>query len=256
MSDVLTIGGKTVSSRLLLGTGGAPSLRVMSDAIDAAATEIVTVSMRRVSPEATGSILDVVRQRNLHILPNTAGCLSAREAITTAQLAREALGTSWIKLEVIGDDESLLPDPYETLHAAETLIADGFDVFAYTSDDPMAGRRLAEVGCAAVMPLGSPIGSGLGVRNPHSIRIMREYVDVPLVLDAGIGTASDAALAMELGCDAVLLATAVTRSQDPALMAAAMRDGVRAGRQAFQAGRIPQRFNATASSPTTGMADL
>lgn len=256
MSDPLTIGGKTITSRLLLGTGGAPSLGVMSAAIDAASTEIVTVSMRRVTPEATGSILDVVRQRNLHILPNTAGCLSAREAITTARLAREALGTSWIKLEVIGDDESLLPDPHETLHAAETLISDGFEVFAYTSDDPMAGRRLAEVGCAAVMPLGSPIGSGLGIRNPHSIQIMREYVDVPLVLDAGIGTASDAALAMELGCDAVLLATAVTRAQDPALMAAAMRDGVRAGRQAFLAGRIPQRFNATASSPTLGMADL
>lgn len=256
MTDVLTIAGVEISSRLFLGTGGAPSLQAMTDAVDAAACEIVTVSMRRVSPEATGSILDVIKERNLHILPNTAGCLSAREAITTAKLAREALGTSWVKLEVIGDDESLLPDPHETLAAAETLIADGFDVFAYTSDDPMAGRRLAEVGCAAVMPLGSPIGSGLGIRNPHAISIMREYVDVPLVLDAGIGTASDAALAMELGCDAVLLATAVTRAQDPALMAAAMRDGVRAGRQAHRAGRIPRRFNATASSPTEGLANL
>lgn len=256
-ADDFTIAGRTVSSRLLLGTGGAPNHDIMGSAIAASATEIVTVSLRRVEPGATGSILDVItNDPSLHILPNTAGCLSAREAITTAQLSREALGTSWIKLEVIGDDTTLLPDPVETLAAAEVLVADGFDVFAYTNDDPIVGRRLADLGCAAVMPLGAPIGTGLGIRNPHNIALMRETISVPLILDAGIGTASDAALAMELGCDAVLLATAVTRAHDPVLMAAAMRDAVRAGRSALRAGRIPKRWHAQASSPTEGMAAL
>lgn len=255
--DVLQIGGQTLTSRLFVGTGGAPNMTTMAAAIESSATQVVTVSMRRVDPASTGSILDLIAgQDHLHTLPNTAGCQTAREAISTAHLAREALGTSWIKLEVIGDDTTLLPDPVETLAAAEQLVADGFDVFVYTNDDPITGRRLADLGCAAVMPLGSPIGSGLGIRNPHSIALLRDAVSVPVVLDAGIGTASDAALAMELGCDAVLLATAITRAHDPVLMAAAMAAGVHAGRSAFRAGRVPKRWHAHASSPTSGMAEL
>lgn len=261
MSDVLVdpfeVAGLTLTSRLLLGTGGAPSVSIMRDAIAASGTQMVTVSMRRVEPGATGSVLDAVAQSpDLHLLPNTAGCQSAREAVTTARMAREALGTHLVKLEVIGDDTTLLPDPLETLTAAEELVDEGFAVFAYTSDDPIVGRRLADIGCAAVMPLGSPIGSGLGIRNPHNIELMRDIVDVPLVLDAGVGTASDAALAMELGCDAVLLATAVTRAHDPVRMAHAMRSGVDAGRFARLAGRIPKRFHAQASSPVEGLADF
>ena len=205
--------------------------------------------MRRVDPAAHGSILDVLARRGVRVLPNTAGCYTAADAVLTARLGREALGTNWVKLEVIADEHTLLPDPIELLDAAETLVSEGFLVLPYTNDDPVLARRLEQVGCVAVMPLGSPIGSGLGIRNPHNIELIVERAGVPVVLDAGIGTASDAALAMELGCDAVLLASAVTRAQRPALMAEAMRNAVVAGRLARLAGRIPVRRYAKASSP-------
>jgi thiazole synthase len=212
--------------------------------------------MRRIDPSARGSVFDVLKRHGIRVLPNTAGCSTAREALLTARLGREALGTSWVKLEVTADEHTLLPDPVETLDAAELLVDDGFVVLPYTSDDPVLARRLEQIGCAAVMPLGSPIGSGLGVRNPHNISLIVEQASVPVVLDAGVGTASDAVLAMELGCDAVLLASAVTRAQSPALMAAAMRHAVEAGRLARRAGRIPRRLFAQPSSPTEGRADL
>jgi thiazole synthase len=216
----------------------------------------VTVALRRVEASTSGALLDVLDRCQVKLLPNTAGCMTSREAVLTAQLAREAFGTSWIKLEVIGDETTLLPDPVELIDAAERLVADGFTVLPYTNDDPITARRLADIGCAAVMPLGSPIGSGLGIRNPHNIALIREAVTVPVVLDAGIGTASDAALAMELGCDAVLLATAVTRAREPELMAQAMRHAVSAGRLAHQAGRIPKRWYAEASTQIAGMPTL
>ena len=249
MDDPFVLAGETFSSRLIMGTGGIPSLDVLDAALEASATELTTVAMRRVDPAARGSILDVLTRRGVRVLPNTAGCYTAADAILTAQLAREALGTNWVKLEVIADDHTLLPDAIELLDAAERLVADGFVVFPYTNDDPVLARRLEQVGCAAVMPLGSPIGSGLGIRNPHNIELIVEGSGVPVILDAGIGTASDAALAMELGCDAVLLASAVTRAQHPALMADAMRRAVEAGRLARRAGRIPVRRYAKASSP-------
>jgi thiazole synthase len=249
VDDPFVLAGETFSSRLIMGTGGIPSLDVLDAALVASATELTTVAMRRVDPAARGSILDVLSRRGVRVLPNTAGCYTAAEAILTAQLAREALGTNWVKLEVIADEHTLLPDAIELLDAAERLVADGFVVFPYTNDDPVLARRLEQVGCAAVMPLGSPIGSGLGIRNPHNIELIVEGSGVPVILDAGIGTASDAALAMELGCDAVLLASAVTRAQHPALMADAMRRAVEAGRLARRAGRIPVRRYAKASSP-------
>ncbi|MEV5409132.1 thiazole synthase [Thermopolyspora sp. NPDC052614] len=249
--DELIIGGEKFSSRLIMGTGGAPSLEVLEQALEASGTELTTVAMRRLDPSAHGSVLDLLRRRGIKVLPNTAGCFTAGEAVLTARLAREALDTAWVKLEVINDERTLLPDPIETFDAAERLVADGFTVLPYIGDDPALARRLEQVGCAAVMPLGSPIGSGLGIRNPHNIELIVEAAGVPVILDAGIGTASDAALAMELGCDAVLLASAVTRARQPALMAAAMRDAVIAGRAARLAGRIPKRHHAQASSPTT-----
>ena len=255
-ADPFVIAGETFTSRLLLGTGGVPNLETLEAAVRASGTQLVTVALRRVEASSSASMLEVLDRCGVRLLPNTAGCRTAREAVLTARLAQEAFGTSWVKLEVIGDEHTLLPDAVELLDAAEQLVADGFTVLAYTTDDPVLGRRLADAGCAAVMPLGSPIGSGLGIRNPHSIALLREGVDVPVVLDAGIGTASDAALAMELGCDAVLLASAVTRAQDPVAMAEAMALAVRAGRLAHLAGRIPKRFHARASSPTEGMADL
>jgi thiazole synthase len=212
--------------------------------------------MRRIDASAPGSVLDVIRSLGLRVLPNTAGCHTAHEALLTARLAREALGTDWVKLEVIADDRSLLPDPLELLDAAEQLVADGFVVLPYTNDDPVLATRLEAVGCAAVMPLGSPIGSGLGIGNPHNIAMITEQAGVPVILDAGIGTASDAALAMELGCDGVLVASAVTRARQPALMAAAIARAVEAGRLARHGGRIPRRFHAQASSPSSGLADL
>ena len=249
MDDPFVIAGEPMSSRLIMGTGGAPSLDVLDRALAASGTELTTVAMRRVEPAATGSVLDVLTRRGIRVLPNTAGCYTASEAVRTAQLAREALGTSWVKLEVIADERTLLPDPVELLDAAERLVADGFTVLPYTNDDPVLARRLEQAGCAAIMPLGSPIGSGLGIRNPHNIELIVASAGVPVVLDAGIGTASDAAIAMELGCDAVLLATSVTRAHDPELMAEAMRSAVIAGRLARLAGRVPMRRYATASSP-------
>jgi thiazole synthase len=249
VDDPFLLAGETFSSRLIMGTGGIPSLDVLDAALEASGTELTTVAMRRVDPAARGSILDVLLRRGVRVLPNTAGCYTAADAVLTAQLAREALGTNWVKLEVIADDHTLLPDAIELLDAAERLVADGFVVFPYTNDDPVLARRLEQVGCTAVMPLGSPIGSGLGIRNPHNIELIVEGAGVPVILDAGIGTASDAALAMELGCDAVLLASAVTRAQHPALMADAMRRAVEAGRLARCAGRIPVRRYAKASSP-------
>jgi thiazole synthase len=252
VDDPLILAGENFESRLIIGTGGAPSLEVLEQAARASGAQLATVAMRRVDPAARGSVLDVLRNVGLRILPNTAGCYTAGEALLTARLAREALQTNWVKLEVIADERTLLPDPVELLDAAERLVDDGFVVLPYTNDDPILARRLEQVGCAAVMPLGAPIGSGLGIRNPHNIELIVEAAGVPVVLDAGIGTASDATLAMELGCDAVLLASAVTRAQEPALMAAAMRHAVEAGRLARRAGRIPRRRFAEASTPSEG----
>jgi thiazole synthase len=254
--DAFLLGGERFTSRLIMGTGGAPSLDVLERALVASGTELTTVALRRVDAAAGGSLLDVVARTGARLLPNTAGCFTAQEAVLTAKLAREAFATDWIKLEVIGDDRTLLPDVPELLDAAETLVDDGFVVLPYTTDDPVVARRLAALGCAAVMPLGAPIGSGSGIRNPYNLAIIREQVDVPVILDAGIGTASDAALAMELGCDAVLLATAVTRAEHPARMAAAMRHAVEAGRLARRAGRVPRKLYAEASTSFAGLAEL
>jgi thiazole synthase len=253
----LELGGREWRSRLIMGTGGFRSLDELEAALVASETEIVTVALRRVDPARSApSPLDVIERLDLFVLPNTAGCYTAREAVHTARLAREAFGTDWIKLEVIGDDRTLHPDPVELLAAAEQLVADGFVVLPYTSDDPILARRLEAVGCAAVMPLGSPIGAGRGIDNPHHIRLIVEQASVPVVLDAGIGTASDAAQAMELGCDAVLVASAIARSDDPAAMATAIRLGVEAGRHARLAGRIPMRLHAHASTPSLGLPEL
>lgn len=254
--DELVIAGTAFGSRLIMGTGGAPSLDTMERVLLAAGTELTTVAMRRVDPGVRGSVLSVLHRHGIRVLPNTAGCFTAGEAVLTARLAREALGTSWVKLEVIADERTLLPDPVALLDAAEELVDDGFTVLPYTNDDPVLARRLQEAGCAAVMPLGSPIGSGLGIRNPHNFRLIVEQTSVPVILDAGAGTASDAALAMELGCAAVMLASAVTRAQQPVLMARAMRQAVQAGRLAYRAGRIPRRHFAEPSSPTDGRAAL
>ncbi len=252
-TDPFVVAGVELGSRLIMGTGGAPSMQVVDDVLEASGTALCTVAMRRVDAATAGSIVDVIDRRGVRVLPNTAGCRTAREAVRTAQLAREALETDWVKLEVVADENTLLPDPIELLDAAEQLAAAGFQVFPYTNDDPVLARRLQQAGCVAVMPLGSPIGTGLGIGNPHNIELIVSEATVPVVLDAGIGTASDAALAMELGCDAVLLASAVTRAQDPRRMAEAMAGAVRAGRLARQAGRIPKRHHARASSPTEGM---
>lgn len=252
----LTVAGEEMDSRLWVGTGGLTNLRTVERVVEAARPGLVTVSMRRASDDGAGSLLDTLRRTGVRVLPNTAGCLSAREAVLTARLAREALGTAWVKLEVIGDETSLMPDVVELLDAAETLVADGFTVLPYTTDDPVVAQRLADLGCAAVMPLGAPIGSGGGVRNPPAIEAVRAAVAVPVVLDAGVGTASDAALAMELGCDAVLAATAITRAEDPVLMARALRAAVDAGHDARAAGRIPRLTTARASSPTTGQVQV
>jgi thiazole synthase len=255
-SDELTIAGRAFRSRLLLGTGGFPSLTLLAEAIAASGAELVTVALRRVDPQARGSLIDVLAGAGVELLPNTAGCYTARDAVLTAQLAREAFQTDWIKLEVIGDEDTLLPDAPELLRAAEQLVDERFVVLPYTTDDPVLAKRLVDVGCAAVMPLGSPIGSGMGIRNPYNIALVREAVDVPVVLDAGVGTASDAALAMELGCDAVMAASAISRAQDPVRMAGAMRAAVHAGRLARGAGRIPRRRYATASTPEHGLPDF
>jgi thiazole synthase len=254
--DTLVIAGEKFESRLIAGTGGAANLEVLEDALLASGTEMVTVALRRVDPSAPGGLLDLVQRVGARLLPNTAGCFTAKEAVTMARLAQEAFETDWVKLEVIADEITLLPDPVELVDAAEQLVDDGFTVLPYTNDDPVVARRLEDLGCAAVMPLGSPIGSGLGIGNPHNIELIVERASVPVVLDAGIGTASDAALAMELGCDAVLVASAITRAHDPVRMAHAMRSAVEAGRGARLAGRIPRRFHAEASTPFEGRPDL
>ena len=254
--DPLTIAGEVFDSRLVMGTGGASSLAALEAALVASGTQLTTVALRRIDPAAEGSVLDVLRRTGCKVLPNTAGCFTAHDAVLTAHMARDAFETDWLKLEVIGDDRTLLPDAAELLVAAERLVDDGFIVLPYTTDDPVLARRLEDVGCAAVMPLGSPIGSGAGIRNPYNLRLIVEQAGVPVILDAGVGTASDAAIAMELGCDAVLLASAVTRAQDPTLMATAMRKAVEAGRLAYRAGRIPRRLYAEASTPFTGLPDL
>jgi thiazole synthase len=251
-----SLGGREWRSRLIAGTGGFRSLEQMERALAASGTEIVTVALRRVDPGAEGSVMDVVDRLGLFLLPNTAGCYTARDAVRTARLAREAFGTEWIKLEVIGDDRTLFPDAVELVDAAETLVGEGFTVLPYTNDDPILARRLEEAGCAAVMPLGSPIGSGAGIRNPYNISIIVDRAEVPVILDAGIGTASDAALAMELGCDGVLLASSVSRAEDPERMATAMRQAVEAGYGARKAGRIPKRLHAEASTPEEGLPEL
>jgi thiazole synthase len=255
-AETWELGERQWSSRLIAGTGGFRSLEQMEEALVASGAEIVTVALRRIDPAAKGSVLDVLDRLGLFALPNTAGCFTARDAVRTARLAREAFETDWIKLEVIGDDRTLYPDAVELLGAAETLVGEGFTVLPYTNDDPILARRLEEAGCAAVMPLGSPIGSGAGIRNPYNVAIIAEQTEVPVVLDAGIGTASDAALAMELGCDAVMAASSIFGAENPAAMARALRGGVEAGHAARQAGRIPRRTHAEASTSHEGLPDL
>jgi thiazole synthase len=256
VADALTIAGREFGSRLIIGTGGFRNLEVMGEAVRASGADLATLALRRVDPAARGSIVDVLTDAGCALLPNTAGCFTARDAVTTAQLAREAFETDWVKLEVIGDDRTLLPDPTELLDAAEELVNDGFVVLPYANDDPILARRLEDAGCAAVMPLGSPIGSGMGIRNPYNLRLIVERATVPVILDAGIGTASDATLALELGCEGVLLASAVSRAEDPVRMALAMRAAVEAGWLARGAGRIPRRLYAEASTPVEGVPEL
>ncbi len=250
--DALRIDGVALTSRLIMGTGGLTDLAALESALVASGTELTTVALRRYSPGAAQSLFGLLRRLGIRILPNTAGCYTTRDAVLTAELGREALETDWVKLEVIADEDTLLPDVLELLDATERLASRGFKVFAYTSDDPGVALRLEGAGAAAVMPLGAPIGTGLGILNPHNIELITARASVPVVLDAGLGTASEAALAMELGCDAVLLASAVTRAADPTAMAAAMAYAVRAGRLAAGAGRIPRRRHARASSPMQG----
>ncbi|MEO0560272.1 MAG: thiazole synthase [Bacteroidota bacterium] len=264
--DPLKIGGLTLHSRVFLGTSRYPSLQSLLDSVEASGTELVTVSVRRVDLGAAGdkqSLLGALRSmtsasgRSLHMLPNTAGCYTAREAVLTAQLAREALETDLVKVEVIGDNETLYPDAVQLLKACSELVTDGFQVLAYCGDDPITARKLADVGCAAVMPLAAPIGSGMGLVNPYALRIIRELIeDVPLVVDAGLGTASDVAQAMELGYDGVLLNTAVSGAKHPAWMAAAIGHAAHAGRLAYRAGRISRRLYAQASTPDEGRIEL
>jgi thiazole synthase len=253
--DKLKIADKTFESRLIAGTARYPDPQTMLDALAASGAEMVTVAIRRLKLDdpSEENPINLLGEKDYFVLPNTAGCYTAKEAVLTAQLAREALGHNWIKLEVIGDDETLFPDVSELLIAAEQLLADGFVVLPYCNDDPITCRKLADMGCAAVMPLGAPIGSGMGIRNPYNLQIIREAVDVPLIVDAGVGTASDAAIAMELGSDAILLNTAIAQAKHPVDMARAMRLAVEAGRLAFRAGRIPRKLYATASSPLDGI---
>jgi thiazole synthase len=256
VAEPLTIAGREFESRLILGTGGFARLETLAEAIRASATEMVTVALRRIEPAMQGSLVDVLDDCGVQLLPNTAGCFTARDAVLTAKLAREAFATDWVKLEVIGDDRTLLPDAVELVAAAEQLVAEDFTVLPYTTDDPILAKRLEDVGCAAIMPLGSPIGSGMGIRNPYNIGLIREQTALPVILDAGVGTASDAALAMELGCDAVLCASAISRAEDPVAMATAIRGGVEAGWLARSAGRIPRRLYAEASTPDTGRPEF
>lgn len=255
MSDTWTIEGREFSSRLLLGTAMYPSREVMLDALKASGTQVATVALRRVKPDTDKDVnlYKVLRDSGYLILPNTAGCFTAEDAVLTAQLAREALETNWVKLEVIADHDTLLPDTEQLLVAAERLTKDGFQVLPYTNDDPIVARKLEQIGCPAVMPLAAPIGSGLGVRNPHNLVLMRDALSVPLVVDAGVGTASDVAIVFELGCDAVLLNSAIAKAGDPVRMARAIRHAAIGGREAFLARRMPRKLYADASSPTEGL---
>lgn len=250
--DAFTIGQKTYRSRLIIGTGKYKDLAQTRAAIERSGAEIVTVALRRVSLSGEDSILQAI-PAGVALLPNTAGCYTADDAVRTCHLAEELGLSKWVKLEVLGDEKTLFPDVEQTLVAARRLVKEGFTVLPYTSDDPIVAKRLEEAGCAAVMPLAAPIGSGLGIRNPHNLRLVMEAVKVPVIVDAGVGTASDAAIALELGCDAVLLNTAIASAKEPALMASAMRKAVEAGREAFLAGRIPMKAYATASSPLEGL---
>lgn len=250
----LVIGPYSFESRLILGTARYPNYQVMLDALRASGAQLITVALRRLDIQASreGGVLELLLEEGYALLPNTAGCFTAKDAILTAQLAREALETDLLKLEVIGDDDTQLPDGEELLKAARALVADGFHVMAYSNDDPILCRKLQDCGCAAVMPLGSPIGSGMGIRNPYNFQMIRELLEVPMLVDAGLGTASDAALAMELGCDGVLLNTAISGAMLPVVMAESFKNAVDAGRGAFLAGRIPRRLHASPSSPLTG----
>jgi thiazole synthase len=256
VADSFEIAGREFGSRLILGTGGFPRLETLAAAIRASETELVTVALRRIDPASKGSLVDVLGDCGVQLLPNTAGCYTARDAVLTAQLAREAFATDWVKLEVIGDERTLLPDATELVVAAEQLVADGFVVLPYTTDDPVLAKRLEDVGCAAIMPLGSPIGSGMGINNPYNLRLIVEQTSLPVILDAGVGTASDAALAIELGCDGVLCASAISRAEDPVAMANAIRMAVAAGLLARGAGRIPRRLYAEASTADEGRAQF
>lgn len=253
---MLTIADTSFDSHLIMGTGGASSMNMLEQALVASGTQLTTVAMRRFRAQqgTQETVFDLLRRLDIAPLPNTAGCRTAQDAVTTAQLAREALGTTWVKVEVIADEHTLLPDVVETIDATEMLVNDGFTVMAYTSDDPVAAQRLEDVGAAAVMPLGSPIGTGLGILNPHNIELICSRADVPILIDAGLGTPSEAAFAMELGCSGVLLASAVNRCQDPVAMARAMRYATEAGLLARSAGRIPRREHAHASSSFEGLA--
>jgi thiazole synthase len=252
----LEIAGQKFKSRLILGTSRYPNPQIMLEALEESGTELITLSIRRLnlkSEEGQESIIKLIDRNKYFLLPNTAGCYTAKEAVLTAQLAREALNTNWVKLEVIGDEETLFPDVPELLKAAEQLLLDGFTVLPYCNDDPISCKKLADMGCAAVMPLAAPIGSGMGIRNPYNLMIIREVVNIPLIVDAGVGTASDAALAMELGVDGILMNSAVAQAQHPVMMARAMKLAVESGRLAYEAGRIPRKLYANASSPVEGM---
>jgi thiazole synthase len=255
MDDALLIAGKRFTSRLLIGTGKYPSFEVMKQCHEASGAELVTVAVRRLDLKAQGeaSLLNWIDTSQRTLLPNTALCYTAEDAVRTCRLARELGMSHWVKLEVLGDEKTLFPDVEQTLAAARILVKEGFVVLPYTTDDIIIARKLEDAGCAAVMPLAAPIGSGLGIRNPHNLRLLREAVKVPVIVDAGVGTASDVAIAMELGCDGVLLNTAVAGARDPVRMARAMRLGVEAGREAFLAGRIPRKAYGSASSPLDGL---
>jgi len=254
MANELIFGEKKYHSRLILGTGKYPDFKTMADAFEAAKTELVTVAIRRVdlNDRSGESLLDYIDREKYDLLPNTAGCYTAKDAILTCELAREALGTKLVKLEVIGDSKTLFPDNEELLIAARELVSQGFTVLPYTGDDVVVCRKLQDIGCAAVMPLGAPIGSGLGIRNPFNIKIILEQMEIPVIVDAGVGTASDAAVAMELGCDGVLMNTGIAGAKDPVKMAQAMRKAIEAGRLAYESGRIDRKLYATASSPLAG----
>jgi len=256
LGDELVIAGRRFRSRLFVGTARYPNLQVMLRAIEASGAEVVTVAIRRINVQERGeSLLDLLAGKYF-LLPNTAGCYTAREAVVTARLAREALGTDWIKLEVIGDEETLHPNAPQLIEAAKQLVDEGFIVLPYCNDDPVVCNILEKVGCHAVMPLGAPIGSGMGILNPYNIRLIKERASVPVIVDAGVGTASDVAIAMELGCDGVLVNTAIAQARDPVSMARAISLAVEAGRLAYKAGRIPKRYYAQPSSPMEGRIDV